>query len=112
VLICYAPTKDAGAEIKDAFYDQPQASMECIPAHDMVRILGDLDTKVGSENTGREHVMGKHGIGTINDNGEKLVEFCEENNLLIGDTLFFFSLAQTHSQNNVDTTRRIPPKTR
>jgi hypothetical protein len=47
-----------------------------------------LNAKVGSENTGRGHVMGKHGTGTTNDNGEKLVEFCEENNLVIGGTLF------------------------
>jgi hypothetical protein len=47
----------------------------------MMLILRDLNAKVGSENTGREHVVGKHGIGSINDNGEKLVEFCEENNL-------------------------------
>jgi hypothetical protein len=54
----------------------------------MVLILSNLNAKIGSENTGREHVMGKHGTGTINDNGEKLMEFCEENNLVIGDTLF------------------------
>jgi hypothetical protein len=54
----------------------------------MVVILGDLNAKVGSENTGREHVMGKHGTDTINDYGEKLVEFCGENNPVIGGTLF------------------------
>jgi hypothetical protein len=32
--------------------------------------------------------MDKHGTGAINDNGEKLVEFCEENNVLIGGTIF------------------------
>jgi hypothetical protein len=76
------------AEVKDVFYDQIQATMECIREHDMVLILGDLSARVGCENTGREHVMDKHRIGTINNNGEKLVEFCEENNLLIGGTLF------------------------
>ncbi|PVD21686.1 hypothetical protein C0Q70_17485 [Pomacea canaliculata] len=54
----------------------------------MLLIIGDLNAKVGSDNTCREHVMGKHGIGTINDNGERLADFCEENNLLIGGTLF------------------------
>jgi hypothetical protein len=38
----------------------------------MVLIIGDLNVKVGSDNTSREHVMGKHETGTINDNGEKL----------------------------------------
>ena len=88
VLVCYAPTEDANAEVKDAFYDQLQTAVESVHAHDMLLILGDLNAKVGSDNTGREHVTGKHGIGTINDNGERLADFCEENNLLIGGTLF------------------------
>ena len=88
VLVCYAPNEDANAEVKDAFYDQLQTAVESVHAHDMLLILGDLNAKVGSDNTGREHVMGKHGIGTINDNGERLADFCEENNLLIGGTLF------------------------
>ncbi|PVD22304.1 hypothetical protein C0Q70_18113 [Pomacea canaliculata] len=88
VLACYAPTNDSEAEDKDAFYDQLQAASESVPAHDMLLIIGDLNAKVGSDNTCREHVMGKHGIGTINDNGERLADFCEENNLLIGGTLF------------------------
>ena len=88
VLVCYAPTEDANAEVKDAFYDQLQTALESVHAHDMLLILGNLNAKVGSDNTGREHVMGKHGIGTINDNGERLADFCEENNLLIGGTLF------------------------
>ena len=88
VLVCYAPTEDANAEVRDAFYDQLQTAVESVHAHDMLLILGDLNAKVGSDNTGREHVMGKHGIGTINDNGERLADFCEENNLLIGGTLF------------------------
>ena len=88
VLVCYAPTEDANAEVKDAFYDQLQTAVESVHAHDLLLILGDLNAKVGSDNTGREHVMGKHGIGTINDNGERLADFCEENNLLIGGTLF------------------------
>ena len=88
VLVCYAPTEDANAEVKDAFYDQLQTAVESVHAHDMLLILGDLNAKVGSDNTGREHVIGKHGIGTFNDNGERLADFCEENNLLIGGTLF------------------------
>ena len=88
MLVCYAPTEDANAEVKDAFYDQLQTAVQSVHAHDILLILGDLNAKVGSDNTWREHVMGKHGIGTINDNGERLADFCEENNLLIGGTLF------------------------
>ncbi|PVD24386.1 hypothetical protein C0Q70_14868 [Pomacea canaliculata] len=68
--------------------DSDGDASESVPIHDMLFIIGDLNAKVGSDNTCREHVMGKHGIGTINDNGERLADFCEENNLLIGATLF------------------------
>ena len=88
MLVCCAPTEDANAEVKDAFYDQLQTAVESVHAHDVLFILGDLNAKVRSNNTGREHFMGKHGIGTINDNGERLADVCEENNLLIGGTLF------------------------
>ena len=88
VIVCYAPTEDKEAEDKDAFYDQLQAATESVRAHDILLILGDLNAKVGSDNIGREHVMGKCGIGTMNDNGERLADFCEGNNLLIGGTLF------------------------
>ena len=41
VLVCYAPTEDANAEVKDAFYDQLQTAVESVHAHDMLLILGD-----------------------------------------------------------------------
>ncbi|PVD27885.1 hypothetical protein C0Q70_10460 [Pomacea canaliculata] len=75
VLACYAPTNDSEAEDKDAFYDQFQAASESIRAHNMLLIIGDLNAKVGSDNTCSEHVMSKHGIGTINDNRGRLADF-------------------------------------
>lgn len=51
-------------------------------------MIGDLNSKVGEDNKGHESVMGKHGIGIRNDNGENLVEFCEINNLVITGTIF------------------------
>ena len=42
----------------------------------------------GSVNTDRERVLGKEGFGTINNNGERLLEICQENNLVIGGSLF------------------------
>jgi hypothetical protein len=48
----------------------------------------DLNAKVGSINVGKEQVMGKQGCGIINDNGNRLVNFWEENNLVIGGTMF------------------------
>ena len=46
--------------------------------------MGDLSAKVGADNSGSHRVMGRHGSGVINENGE----FCTPNNLVIGGTLF------------------------
>jgi hypothetical protein len=49
--------------------------------------MGDLNAKVGKDNTDYKRVMGKHGVGTRNDIGERLVEFCAMNDLIIGGSL-------------------------
>ena len=54
----------------------------------MLLVFRDLNANVGRENTGKELVMRKHGRGVRNNNGERLIELCEENNLVIGGTLF------------------------
>lgn len=50
--------------------------------------MGDLNAKVGAYNTGYERTIGKYVLGIINDNGHRIVDFCTENNILIGGTLF------------------------
>ena len=86
--MCYAPIEDAEEADKDAIYEQLQAVTDEVPTHDLLMVLGDLNARPGNNNIGRDRVMGKHGIGTINDNGERLCHFCDENNMVIGGTLF------------------------
>ena len=88
IIVCYAPTEEAEEEDKDSFYDRLQAITENIKSHDMLIVLGDLNARVGVENEGRERVIGKNGYGIINDNGERLCSFCEENDLVVGGSLF------------------------
>ena len=88
IIQCYAPTNDSSENDKEDFYMQLQAETEAAPRHDLIIVMGDLNAKVGTDNTDFEGVMGKHGIGTRNDNGERLTEFCAMNNLIIGGTLF------------------------
>ncbi|XP_035677191.1 uncharacterized protein LOC118416215 [Branchiostoma floridae] len=85
---CYAPTNDAEDDIKDEWYEQVQREISKTPQHDMLIIMGDLNAKVGSDNSGREDAMGRHGCGSINDNGERLVDLCLSNRLVIGGTIF------------------------
>ena len=88
VIVCYAPTEDAEEADKDAFYDQLQAIIEHVPAHDMLMVVGDLNTRPGNNTSGRERVMETYGIENINDKGERRCNFCEENNMVTGGTLF------------------------
>ena len=88
ILQCYAPTNNSDEFIKDDFYEQVQAELDSIPGHDMKVVMGDLNAKVGSDNTSFERVMGKHGCGSMNDNGERLIDLCATNDLVIGGTLF------------------------
>ena len=88
ILQCYAPTNEVEDEAKDEWYEQLQQVISKVPAHDMLLIIGDLNAKVGADNTNYARAMGQHGTGEMNDNGERLAEFCMNQNYVIGGTIF------------------------
>jgi len=88
IVQVYAPTETDTENVKDDFYSQLAVTLKMIKKGDIRILMGDLNAKVGTDNTNREHIMGKNGIGTRNDNGERFVELCTEENLVIGGTLF------------------------
>uniref|UniRef100_A0A0L8GNS1 Endonuclease/exonuclease/phosphatase domain-containing protein n=1 Tax=Octopus bimaculoides TaxID=37653 RepID=A0A0L8GNS1_OCTBM len=88
IIMCYAPTNNAEEDTKDVFYSQLQTVVDRIPRRDMLILMGDMNAKVGSDNSGRERVMGRNGLGVMNENGELLDDFCAVNELAIGGTLF------------------------
>ena len=47
-----------------------------------------MNAKVGDDNLGVERTMGRHGCGTINNNGERLGDICADNSMVVGETLF------------------------
>ena len=53
---------------------------------DVLFIIGDWNAKVGSQET--PGVTGKFGLGIRNEAGQRLIEFCQENALVIANTLF------------------------
>ena len=88
IVQIYAPTNEAEDEEKDDFYSRLQQVVSKLPDRDINIIMGDANAKVGRDNSGYEEIMGKHGHGEENDNGERFKDFCGFNNFVIGGTLF------------------------
>ena len=70
----------------ERFYEDQQDLLELTPKKDVLFIIGDWNAKVGSQET--PGVMGKFGLGILNEAGQKLIEFCQENEVLIANTFF------------------------
>ena len=86
VIQAYAPTsKDEEAEV-ERFYEDLQDLLELTPTKDVLFIIGDWNAKVGSQET--PGVTGKFGLRMQNEAGQRLIEFCQENALVIANTLF------------------------
>ena len=87
IHIC-VPTEEADEQVKDECYLRLQDAVDNRNKHDMLVITGDTNAKVGDRNVDFERVMGKHGLRIQNDNGERLCEMCDVNELVITGTLF------------------------
>jgi len=86
VFQAYAPTSNIEeAEVK-WFYEDLQDLLELTPKKDVLFIIGDWNAKGGSQET--PGVTGKFGLGAQNEPGQRLTEFCQENILIIANTLF------------------------
>ncbi|CAH8556054.1 unnamed protein product [Schistosoma curassoni] len=88
IIQCYAPINDSNDDIKDQFYERLQSNIEKCPRKDLTILMGDLNAKVGIDNTGYEDIMGRHGLGGRNENGERFANLCAFNKLVIGGTIF------------------------
>ena len=86
VIQVYALTTNAEETEVEWFYDALQDLLELTPKKDVLFIIGDWDAKVGSQEI--PGVTGKFGLGVQNEAGQRLKEFCQENTLVITNTLF------------------------
>ncbi|KAL4717965.1 hypothetical protein ACJJTC_013004 [Scirpophaga incertulas] len=102
VIQCYAPTNAASSETKNDFYSLLTATLKNIRKQDIVIVMGDLNAKVGTDNSGCERHMGTNGLGTRNENGELFLEFCQTNDLTIGGTLFIHGDHHKYTWNSPD----------
>ena len=62
--------------------------LDKLPQKDVNIVMGDANAKIGCDNQGYEQFMGKCGLGEMNDNGERFVDFCAINGLVIGGSMF------------------------
>ena len=86
VIQVYAPPSNAEKAEVEQFYKDLQDLLELTPKKDMLLIIGDWNAKVGSQET--PGATGKFGLGVHNEAGQRLTEFCQENALVIANTLF------------------------
>ena len=86
VIQVYTPTNNAEEAEVEWFCEGLQDFLELTPTKDILFIIGDWNPKVGSQET--PGVTGKFGLGVQNEPGKKLIEFCQENALVIANTLF------------------------
>ena len=86
VIQVYALSSNAEEAEVEWFYEDLQDFLELIPKKDILFIIGDWNAKVGSQETPR--LIGKFGLGVPNEAGQRLIEFCQENALVIANTLF------------------------
>ena len=86
VIQVYAPTSNADEAEVERFYEDLQDILELIPKKHVLFIIGDWNAKLGSQET--PGVTGKFGLGVRNEAGQRLIELCQENALVIANTIF------------------------
>ena len=93
VIQVYALTSNAEEAEVELFYEDLQDLLELTATKDVLFMIGDRNAKVGSQET--PGVTGKFGLGVQNEAGQRLIEFCQENTLVIANTFF-----QQHKRNS------------
>ena len=86
VIQVYALTSNAEDAKVEWFYEDLQDFLELTSKKDVLFIIGDWNAKVGSQET--PGVTGKFVLVVQNEAEQRLIEFCQENALVIANTLF------------------------
>ena len=100
VIQVYAPTTNAKEAKVERFYEDLQDLLELAPKKHILFITGDQNEKVGSQEI--PGVTGKFGLGVQNEAGQRLIEFCQENALVIANTLFQQHKKRLHTWTSPD----------
>lgn len=88
VISAYAPTLKADQFEKDRFYEELEMLVRSAAGAERVVLLGDLNARVGNDHETWSGCLGRFGVGNMNENGQRLLEFCSRHNLSITNSLF------------------------
>lgn len=88
VVQSYAPTSTATDEEMDLYYKELETAVITTSRQDMLLVMGDFNAKVGTNSEVWRGIVGKHGLGEENERGERLLNFCASNNLVVTNTWF------------------------
>ena len=88
IISVYAPTLSSSEDTKDQFYGQLDEQIRGCPKHESLFLLGDFNARVGEDHESWPTCLGYHGIGKINENGQRLLELCTYHGLCITNTFF------------------------
>ena len=86
VIQVYTPTSNAEEAEVEWVYEDLQDLFELTAKKDVLFIIGHWNAKIGSQEI--HGVTGKFGLQVQNEAGQRLIEFCQENALVIANTLF------------------------
>uniref|UniRef100_A0A8D9DVR2 Craniofacial development protein 2 n=1 Tax=Cacopsylla melanoneura TaxID=428564 RepID=A0A8D9DVR2_9HEMI len=86
IIQVYAPTKDKPDEEVEEMYKDIQNILKVTKNQDVTIVMGDLNAKIGAGQN--DEWVGRYGLGERNERGDRLYEFCQENSMVITNTLF------------------------
>lgn len=86
ILQLYAPTQDYSDEDLEQFYEEISQVLKQVKSTDVLIVMGDLNAKVGSDKNNK--IVGQYGLGRKNERGDRLIQFCTENKLVIANTFY------------------------
>ena len=88
IMSIYAPTLCFTVDTKDQFYEELDVAIGNIPKTEQLYILGEFNARVGADHESWSTCLGQHGMGKINENGQRLLELCCHYELSITNTFF------------------------
>ena len=86
IIQVYAPTAESTEEEIERFYQTLEDSLKLTKKHEINIVMGDFNAKIGQGTV--ENVVGRYGLGTRNERGERLIQFCQETNMVVMNTFF------------------------